>query len=128
MHPTRSSRFMLSFAALVLSSATFGCQSTQPVGGQTVAASRQIEAKTGVTYYQVGGTPDGFHIGAFGKDGRLIGTADKDRFAVGERIHTEYSYKYAPAEFIALLERAGYGDAVYWQDESGDFAVYAARV
>lgn len=48
-------------------------------------------------------------------------------FAAGERIHTENSYKYAPEEFIALLERAGFGDVRCWQDAAGDFAVcYAA--
>jgi len=45
-------------------------------------------------------------------------------FAAGERIHTENSYKYAPAEFIAMLERAGFAHVRYWQDDAGDFAVY----
>jgi L-histidine Nalpha-methyltransferase len=45
-------------------------------------------------------------------------------FAVGERIHTENSYKYAPREFVAMLERAGFRDARCWQDDAGDFAVY----
>jgi L-histidine N-alpha-methyltransferase len=49
-------------------------------------------------------------------------------FAAGERIHTENSYKYAPPEFVALLEQVGYSDIVCWQDEACDFAVYAARV
>ncbi len=49
------------------------------------------------------------------------------RFARGERIHTEYSYKYAPHEFTALLEAAGFADATLWQDARGDFAVYYAR-
>ena len=49
-------------------------------------------------------------------------------FAAGERIHTENSYKYAPAEFIALLEQAEFHDVVVWQDEGRDFAVYGARV
>lgn len=45
-------------------------------------------------------------------------------FASGERIHTENSYKYAPAEFVAMLERAGFAQVRYWQDDAGDFAVY----
>ena len=45
-------------------------------------------------------------------------------FRVGERIHTENSYKYAPAEFTAMLEQAGFAHVRCWQDESGDFAVY----
>lgn len=48
-------------------------------------------------------------------------------FAKGERIHTEHSYKYAPHEFTALLEGAGFADVVLWQDAAGDFAVYYAR-
>ena len=48
-------------------------------------------------------------------------------FAAGERIHTEYSYKYAPHEFGALLERAGFAAVRCWQDDAGDFAVYYAR-
>jgi dimethylhistidine N-methyltransferase len=45
-------------------------------------------------------------------------------FALGERIHTENSYKYAPHEFVAMLERAGFRDVRCWQDDAGDFAVY----
>jgi L-histidine N-alpha-methyltransferase len=45
-------------------------------------------------------------------------------FAPGERIHTENSYKYAPCEFTAMLERTGFRNVRCWQDEAGDFAVY----
>jgi uncharacterized SAM-dependent methyltransferase len=48
------------------------------------------------------------------------------RFERGERIHTENSYKYAPAQFGAMLERAGFGSVRCWQDDAGDFAVYYA--
>ena len=48
-------------------------------------------------------------------------------FAAGERIHTEYSYKYTPAEFSELLRRAGFNDIAVWQDNGGDFAVYYAE-
>jgi dimethylhistidine N-methyltransferase len=47
-------------------------------------------------------------------------------FAAGERIHTENSYKYAPHEFAAMLERAGFANVQCWQDDAGDFAVYYA--
>jgi dimethylhistidine N-methyltransferase len=47
-------------------------------------------------------------------------------FAAGERIHTENSYKYAPDEFEALLERAGFGRVRRFDDGAGDFAVYYA--
>jgi dimethylhistidine N-methyltransferase len=44
-------------------------------------------------------------------------------FAEDELIHTENSYKYHPAEFIALAERAGFVHRELWQDEQGWFAV-----
>ena len=48
-------------------------------------------------------------------------------FSAGERIHTESSYKYAPAEFRTLLRQAGFADVTTWQDRDGDFAVYYAE-
>ncbi len=47
-------------------------------------------------------------------------------FAAGERIHTENSCKYAPAEFTQLLQEAGFGRVRCWQDAGGDFAVFYA--
>ncbi len=47
-------------------------------------------------------------------------------FAAGERIHTENSYKYSPAEFTALLCGAGFGRVQCWQDPRRDFAVFHA--
>jgi uncharacterized SAM-dependent methyltransferase len=47
-------------------------------------------------------------------------------FRAGEWIHTECSYKYAPDEFVAMLQRAGFAHARVWQDDAGDFAVYYA--
>ena len=48
-------------------------------------------------------------------------------FAEGERIHTEYSYKYTPAEFTSLLHDAGFAHVRCWQDRTRDFAVYWAK-
>jgi dimethylhistidine N-methyltransferase len=48
-------------------------------------------------------------------------------FAAGERIHTENSYKYAPAEFEALLARAGFDEVRLWQDGDRQFSVFYAR-
>ncbi len=48
-------------------------------------------------------------------------------FEVGERIHTESSYKYTPVEFTALLQHAGFRSVKCWQDDARDFAVYVAR-
>jgi dimethylhistidine N-methyltransferase len=47
-------------------------------------------------------------------------------FRARERIHTESSYKYAPPEFIAMLQRAGFAGVRVWQDDAQDFAVYYA--
>ena len=48
------------------------------------------------------------------------------RFAAGERIHTENSYKWRADDFAALLERAGFARLRRWTDERGWFAVFAA--
>ena len=47
-------------------------------------------------------------------------------FAAGECIHTENSYKYAPAEFTVLLQDAGFQSVRCWHDERRDFVVFYA--
>jgi dimethylhistidine N-methyltransferase len=47
-------------------------------------------------------------------------------YAAGERIHTENSYKYTPAQFTALLNEAGFRSVRCWQDPRRDFAVFYA--
>jgi L-histidine N-alpha-methyltransferase len=49
------------------------------------------------------------------------------RFAAGERIHTENSYKWTLPRFGALLSGAGFGQHRHWTDEAGEFAVFVAR-
>lgn len=48
-------------------------------------------------------------------------------FAKGERIHTENSYKYRVADFVALLGRAGFSQTQVWTDAQAWFAVVLAR-
>jgi len=48
------------------------------------------------------------------------------RFAAGERIHTENSWKWAPADFSALLRAAGFGPVTCWTDTSSWFGVFWA--
>jgi L-histidine N-alpha-methyltransferase len=47
-------------------------------------------------------------------------------FADGERLHTENSYKWEPADFEALLREAGFGAARHWTDARGWFSVFSA--
>ena len=48
------------------------------------------------------------------------------RFAAGERIHTENSYKWTPEAFEALLRGAGFSQTKAWSDERGWFGVWLA--
>ena len=49
------------------------------------------------------------------------------RFARGERIHTENSYKYTPGAFASLLQQAGFGPVQVWTDAREWYAVMHAR-
>lgn len=48
------------------------------------------------------------------------------RFARGERLHTENSYKWRAEDFAALLERAGFSRLRRWTDARQWFTVFAA--
>ena len=50
------------------------------------------------------------------------------RFADGERLHTENSWKWTPEAFEALLLEAGFGPATHWTDARGWFSVFWAPV
>ena len=45
-------------------------------------------------------------------------------FAAGERLHTENSYKWEPADFEALLHDAGFGAVRHWSDPHDWFSVF----
>lgn len=49
------------------------------------------------------------------------------RFARGERIHTENSYKYRQSTAVGLLEQSGFHATHVWTDPAGWFAVIHAR-
>jgi len=53
---------------------------------------------------------------------------ERRHFIRGERIHTEYSYKYSIPSFVNLLKEAGFGQARYWTDEEEWYAVIYAKV
>ena len=48
-------------------------------------------------------------------------------FVQGQRIHTENSYKWPPADFADLLVAAGFASPQCWTDERGWFAVFWAQ-
>jgi dimethylhistidine N-methyltransferase len=48
------------------------------------------------------------------------------RFARGETIHTENSYKFTPASIASIVERAGFAMTRCWTDEHEWFGVYLA--
>jgi L-histidine Nalpha-methyltransferase len=50
------------------------------------------------------------------------------RFARGELVHTEYSYKYAIPEFQALAASAGFAPVSAWTDPEGLFSVHRLRL
>jgi dimethylhistidine N-methyltransferase len=52
--------------------------------------------------------------------------ARERRFAAGERIHTENSYKYAGGEFEALLRKAGFDSIRRWATPGEGFLVFYA--
>jgi len=49
---------------------------------------------------------------------------EKFHFRRGEKIITEYSYKYAPEEFAALARKAGFQFAYMWSDDARLFGVF----
>lgn len=49
------------------------------------------------------------------------------RFAAGERIHTENSYKYRPAEFEAVLHDAGFERIRRWSTAEDGYTVFYAK-
>jgi len=50
------------------------------------------------------------------------------RFAAGELIHTEYSYKYSARDFRALAARAGFRPVATWTDPNDLFSLHYLRL
>lgn len=89
--------------------ADFDVRQWRHLGSYNGAASRiemHLEARAGLTVSWQGG---------------------RRRFACGERIHTEDSYKYTRARFVGLLEQAGFAVNQVWTDAAQWFAVIHAR-
>ena len=58
---------------------------------------------------------------------RVCWSGGERRFAAGERIHTENSYKWRSEDFSALLDAAGFSAIQHWSDERDWFAVFLAQ-
>jgi dimethylhistidine N-methyltransferase len=98
-------------------------------------ALRHLNAKFGFDFDVSGFSHIGFYNEAAGRiemhlesnraqvvrlDGR------ERRFRSGERIHTENSYKYHPAEFAAVLANAGFVSVRRWDAEGVEYSVFHA--
>lgn len=66
------------------------------------------------------------HLEATGEQEVRLGEGEVRRFARGERIHTENSYKYAAGEFEALLRRAGFDRVRRWSSPGDAYFVFLA--
>jgi dimethylhistidine N-methyltransferase len=91
-----------------------------------IDADFDAAAFTHVAFYNAAEARIEMHLEARSRQHVRIAGQLRD-FSEGERIHTEYSHKYAPEEFAALLRRAGFEEQKLWQDPAGDFAVFHAQ-
>ena len=85
-----------------------------------------LEARSAVTVRWNQNPPEGQEKqqGQAGQQGAM----HERRFARGERIHTENSYKYPLPLFLQMLTQAGFKACKAWTDERDWFAVIHARV
>jgi len=60
------------------------------------------------------------------EDTQVTWAGGQRRFLVGERIHTENSYKWTPAQFTQLLQTAGFAQVQCWRDAQDAFGVFLA--
>lgn len=61
------------------------------------------------------------------RDVRVAWRGGERRFAAGQRLHTENSYKYRAEDFDALLRDAGFARTRHWRDARGWFSVVWAN-
>lgn len=67
------------------------------------------------------------HLESLREQDVSLGAGHLRSFRVGERIHTENSYKYTATEFADLLAKAGFSDVSRWTDRDEQFNVFYAR-
>ena len=66
------------------------------------------------------------HLESIVEQSVMIGGSAR-RFARGERIHSENSYKYSRDEFEAMLVAAGFSDINVWTNDEQAFWVFYAH-
>ena len=108
--------------------------------GVTAAFNRNVllhlNRRFGFDFDHEGFAHRAFYNGAFGRvemhlesvrDQAVTLDGRQRRFPVGERIHTENSYKYDAGEFEEMLRRAGFGTVRRWaSSDVAYFVFYAA--
>jgi dimethylhistidine N-methyltransferase len=98
-------------------------------------ALRHLNARFGFDFDVKGFRHLGFYNEAQGRiemhlesvhDQEVMIDGRERRFRAGERIHTENSYKYAPAEFEAVLADAGFASVRRWDATGVAYSVFHA--
>ena len=98
-------------------------------------ALRHVNAKFGLGFDVDGFAHVGFYNEAEGRiemhleslrDQSVLVDGHERRFRPGERIHTENSYKYEPAQFEAVLADAGFGSVRRWDAQGVAYSVFHA--
>ena len=82
-----------------------------------------IAAWRHVAFFNVAESRIEMHLEAL-RDCTVRWDGGERRFARGERMHTENSYKWQLDDFAALLHQAGFARLRHWTDECGWFAVF----
>ena len=78
-----------------------------------------------VAYFNASASRIEMHLEALDET-RVCWRGGERRFARGERMHTENSYKWRVEDFAEHLTRAGFRQLRHWTDERDWFAVFAA--
>lgn len=84
-----------------------------------------VEAFAHVGFYNEAEGRIEMHLESTRKQSVLLDGHER-RFRAGERIHTENSYKYTPAEFEAVLAEAGFANVRRWDAPDVAYSVFHA--
>ncbi|MCP5273131.1 MAG: L-histidine N(alpha)-methyltransferase, partial [Burkholderiaceae bacterium] len=91
-----------------------------------IGADFDLRAWQHVAFFDAGASRIEMHLAA--RVAQTVRWPGGERhFEAGERLHTENSYKYRPADFEALLHDAGFRAVTRWSEARGWFHVFAAQ-